>query len=580
MSTIQFENGTKVQFDGNPTEADVNEVAQRIGLNGGGQTTPAQSTANEPGDFLQTIFPNKNLGKVVGTALGVPLTLAQSGVSGLKHYDYNPHTTPGEVFGDLAGDAINAGSLLIAPETGGTSLLARMGVNAGIGGGLSLSHSLSSGQSLKDSNTWKDAGGSALLSSLLPVLAKPLEALSGATKAASGVTPQVETILKDTTPDELRSYIDTTLGHNKDLNKPTAIGLASSKVEKVGETIKKNLSSVGQQIGEALKIDGGKPIGLNPESGNNFIDEVLSNFNKKLEDTFGHEVTYSPADKTQIKIGGEVARFDNSEEPQLLPMKGRARTITPADQKRILDIHNQVSGLAESPTISKASDIVHNLDDLVDWTKRDQFGVSHDPLEGILASTRGQLNASIRQTSPSIAEANNRYANLKRLEEGLGTLAGKDLQRGSLLMQRVFSGDKSAETVKLMQDIKNETGIDLVKDAGLAKFATENFGDASSKTLLQQALNMEGSLAGGLKRALLSPIKATTKALVVPDTEKYAMKLAGGGKYANRLDELLNSPSGRGFLRTYLNNISADHPEIGKFVGRSFSNLVGNATGN
>lgn len=577
MSTIQFDNGTMVQFDGTPTEADVNEVAQKAGIDG---SQKSGNIGGKVGDFMQSVFPNKNIGSVLGTAVGIPYAFANSGIEGLKNYDYNPHVSAGGLVGDLGGDAINAASLLMAPETGGTSLLARGGVNAAIGGGLNLSNSFSQGKSLTDPGVIKDAATTALFSSLLPVLAKPFESLSVAVKGASGVTPQMENILKDTHPSELQNYIQTTLEHNKNLNTPTAIGFASSKLGEAGTAIQQKLKVAGQAVGDAIKQTGTLLIGDHPETQTPYTDEILSSFNKKLENTFGHEVSVASGDNTKLNIAGETMKFSPTDEPWLSPLAGRSRTITPADQKRILEIHNQITALANDPTVSRASDTIRNLDELIDYNQVDKFGINHDPLQGIIRSTRGEINGAIRATSPAVAVANDRFSQLKDIDKGLGLMAGKDLQRGELLLRRVFSGDKSGQSLQLLNDIKNETGVDLVKHAALAKFVTENFGDASSKTLLQQALNVEGSLAGGMKRALLSPLKGATKAILVPDTEKYATKITQGGKYSGMLDELLNSDKGRGLLRTYINNISAAHPEIGAGFGRGIENLIGHVAGN
>lgn len=556
----------------NPTDV----MAYMANLPNSGQSN--EGILGKTSDVIQSIFPDKNIGSILGTVAGGVGT-ALTDPKDLPYYDWNPHASITGVAGDVAGDAVNLGSLLMAPETGGTSLLARSAVNAGIGGALSLANSASTGQSFAAPSTWENAGGAATLSSIFPFLGKSVEALSEAARGASGVTPQIENVLKSTTPQELNDYIQTTLAHNKDLNTPTAIGLASSKLNDATDAITAKLKTAGAAVGSALKQTGSNIIGTNPVTNNAFTDDVLSSFNKKLEETFGHEVTYNPEDNTKLKINGETVTNGQNTEPNLEPLEGRGRTIAPADQKRILTIHSQLAQLADNPTVAKASDIVHNLDDLIDYSKVDQVGINHDPLQGIIYSTRGELNGAIRTSSPAMAAANDRFSQLKGIEEGIGQMAGKDMQRGDLLMRRVFSGDKSGQSLQLLNDIKNETGVDLIKHAGLAKFATENFGDASSKTLLQQHLSTEGSIAGGMKRALLSPIKNITKKLIVPDAAKFAQKITQGGQYANIMDELINSNKGRGVLRTYLNNVSAAHPQIGKGIDRTFANLLKNTTG-
>lgn len=542
-------------------------------------TTTNQDTLTDVSNGLQSIFPNKNIGKVVGTGLGGLLT-AVTQPQNLKYYDWNPHASAAGVASDIGGDALNAAALLAAPETGGTSLVARSGVNAAIGGGLSLANSLSNGQSVTDPGVLENAAGSASLSAILPSLGKLASSISDTVRGASGITPQIETALKDATPEEVQNYIKTTIAHNSDLNTPTATGVMAEKLNEATDAITAKIKTAGQAVGDAVKNNGALKIGTNPETNNSFTDEILSSFNKKLEDTFGHEVSYAPEDTTKLMIGGEkVTAEPQLTEPTLSPLEGRSRTITPADQKRMLEIHTQIMDLADHPTVAKASDVVHNLDGLIDYSKVDQVGVNHDPLQGIIRSTRGEINGAIRTTAPNVATANDRFSQLKNIENEIGERAGNDMQRSALVMRRVFSGDQSGKSLQLFNDIKNETGIDLIKHSALAKFATDNFGNESSKSLLQQELNQGGSMIGGMKRSLLAPIKKATSALVVPNTEKYAMKIAGGSQYSGMLDELLNSNAGRGLLRAYMNNVSAAHPQIGRGIDRSIQNLIGNATG-
>lgn len=572
----------------NATPEDIESYVKSATQEGGtsGITTNGQpvssniagNTLKSLGNFALKVFPNENLGKIIGTPLGAIYAGMTGGMDALKQYDFNPHASATGVAADLGGDAINAASLLAAPETGGASLAARSALSGAAGGGLNLLGSLSNGKSIGDKEVWKDAGGSALISALFPALAEGASGLIGNAKAASGITPQVEKVLKDATPEEVNQYIQAAKAHNVNLNSPTPTGMASDKVDEAAGLIKQNLKTAGQAIGDAIRTDGTKVIGNHPDIGTPHVDEILSAFNKNIEDTFGHEVSLRPADNTKLKIGGDTMSFDQNEQPSLLPLGGRARTIDAPDQKRILNIHDQISKLADDPTVRRAADVVHNLDDLIDYNKIDQFGVNRDPLEGIITKMRGQINAAIRDSSKAVADANDRYSFLKNIERNIGSLAGKDLQRGSLLLRRVFSGDKSGESLKLLNDLKNETGVDLIKHAGLAKFATDQFGNDSSKTLLQQMINPDTGAVQKVGRFLTSPVRAA-ESLLVPSAQKSAARLSGGAPFVNKLDEFINSPAGQNFLRTYFINSSAAHPEPGKSVGSMTRNLVNNTTG-
>lgn len=582
MATIQFDNGTRVQFDGTPSSADVDEVAKNLGIGGG----PASAPPGPPEDILtkssnvmNSIFPNKNIGELGGSLLAPAAAYLAGGAKAVKYADMTPHTTVGGVAGDVTGDALNLGSLLLAPETGGTSLLARSGVNAGIGGGISLANSASQGQSLTDPEVLKNAAGAATLSSVFPFIGSGARSFMNAAKEASGVTPQIQTALKTATEKELQDYIDTTVAHNKDLNTPTATGAVAEKLNQASDVITQRLKEAGGAVGEAVKKTGATPIGMNPVTKTPFTDEILSSFNRKLEDTFGHEIRYSPSGNTSLRIGGTTMHEFPAGDPELAALDGRSRTISSADKTRILTMHNQIMDLAQNPTVAKGSDVVHNLDDLIDYSKVDQVGINHDPLQGIIRSTRGEINGAIRSASPEIAAANDRFSQLKAIDNEIGEKAGHDLQRSALVMRRVFSGDQSGKSLQLLNDIKRETGIDLIKHSALAKFATDTFGNEASKSLLQQEINQGGSMVGGMRRAILAPLKDVAKRLVIPEPGTYAKKITQGKKYANTLDELLSSHAGHAILRTYFNNISAAHSEGGKTIDRSAANLLGNLTG-
>jgi len=185
---------------------------------------------------------------------------------------------------------------------------------------------------------------------------------------------------------------------------------------------------------------------------------------------------------------------------------------------------------------------VKNLDDLIDFDKVDQFGVNRDPLKGLIGETRGALNENIKLASPELAEALERFSKLKDLEAFLGSEAGKDLSRGELLLKRVFSADKGTDVVELLEQIKRETGIDLVNDAVLARFAMEQFAPDQISLLAQ---DLQSILAGGTfegpKGAALQTINRFIGKLSKGDPEKLLAKLLADKRTAGQfVQDLLN----------------------------------------
>lgn len=566
---------------GTPSPYTINNSSN---TNGSTPQTTNDNSLDDISNGIQNLFPNKNIGKVLGTPIGA-LETAVSDPKDLKNYDWNPHTTAGGVAGDVAGDAINLGSLLISPETGGSSLLARSGVNAAIGGGLSLANSASNGQDIFGKNALENAGGAATLSALLPILGKPFESLENAAKGASGVVEPYKDIIQNSDPSLVSEYINAAKAREAagGLKAVSPDGLANSYLQKATDGIQSQLKDAGAVLGEARKSLASTVIGTNPTTQNPFTEDILSDFNKMTEDTFQHEIT--PAEKgASIVIDGKTISDPDIKAPDLKPTTDIPLDISNADKNRILAVHQKLQQFAENPTIENGTVISKNLSNMIDWNQIDKLGVQHDPLQGILQKTRGIISNAIRETSPAIADALDNYSSLKDIEGGIGQYAGKELNQGTTFMRRLIAGDQSQKTLGLIDQIKQRTGIDLTQHAGLAEFAKNNFGGSESQTLLQKEMNQVGSIVSQTKKSLISPVMHAVSSTIIPDTEKYAMRLAGGtskidqfvnGNYAGKIDTLLNSPQGRGLLRTYLNNVSAAHPAPGKFMDRNIESLLG-----
>ena len=108
-------------------------------------------------------------------------------------------------------------------------------------------------------------------------------------------------------------------------------------------------------------------------------------------------------------------------------------------------------------------------------------------------------------------------------------MAGKDTQRGELLMRRVFTGDKGADVQDLFSKIKAATGIDLTKSALFAKYATDAFGNTDDKTLLEKMIaGGAGGVHGGITAGLIHGAQwAAQKTIANPS--RIGKKLIQGG---------------------------------------------------
>ena len=135
MATIQFDNGTKVKFDGNPAPQDVEEVATKLGINKPANSSLPEKPAGLGGfdKFLQTgskiadtIFGGGKVGEAIGTQA------AKLGLTGLSKEE-RQNVSKGPSIGEVAGSAAKS-ALLFAPVGRGASALggglAKLGVPA------------------------------------------------------------------------------------------------------------------------------------------------------------------------------------------------------------------------------------------------------------------------------------------------------------------------------------------------------------------------------------------------------------------------------------------------------------------
>jgi hypothetical protein len=233
------------------------------------------------------------------------------------------------------------------------------------------------------------------------------------------------------------------------------------------------------------------------------------------------------------------------------------RSIDKGDEKRILDIYDQLKQLNAAPTLHRASDVLRNVDEAVDWKKYDQaLRVNRDPLQGLLRMTGAGLNDAVRHTSPLLASANDEFSKLKGVERELSQGAGPTLSRASLLMRRVFSGDKSRQSMQILDNLQKITGRDYVKEAALAKFATDMFGDEHQQTLLRQQLGgaiREGRVLTGSTWPIIGPLVRGGARVLTPDTENYATALTKGHSYTlgplgEAYDNMLDSAHGKAII--------------------------------
>jgi len=277
----------------------------------------------------------------------------------------------------------------------------------------------------------------------------------------SDVDPQVETVLKRSNADEVNKYFQQAKNAKADPAKATPLELAGTKAEDAFNLINTARKDAVTAKKNMLKDKAGQTLLENPAG--NLIDKIKID----ASDRFGIKIN---PDGTLSTVSGRVSKLDKP------------------SQKLITDYVAKLRQLGINPTAQK-------VDDFVDWAQGQLYKQSKevstlksadDATVSYLKGITGELNDNLKsQVGGGYGEVNARISRLIELEDELGKALGADARKGGGLMKKLFS-PTGGDTRRIFEEIQKETGIDLFKEATLAKFAMESVGDVRQKSLLKQ----------------------------------------------------------------------------------------------
>lgn len=484
----------------------------------------SQSTTGSTGvdiakGIVNFLFPAVKDVKDIVTGQNTKTPLQIAGDVGLSALPF----IPGLGEAGLAAKGVEAG-VEGARVAEGAGLLSKVAANpivrnATIGYGAGVASNLSQGQDIGQAvspNLNTVTGG--LLGGAAPAI---LKGLGGLTEKLSGLAPELKSALQQEGEGDVnlaQKYIDITKKRASNITAPSAQNAVVDQLEKDATTLQSKADQAGAEVGAAKKAGASVPLGD--------ITPVIEDFQKQVADQYG----------LQLSVGkdGQIAA-------EMVP--GRVSKITSADQNRIVDAFRQLNSLA-GEGVQKATDVIGALRNSVNYNQAGQtLGKKFDPIEGLLSHTASGIDSLLRKASPTLAAANDRFSHLTGLVNEVRSMAGGDLQRGELLMRRIFSGDKGKDVVSLFKDIQNETGTNLVKHAVLAKAATDLLGSANDKTLFEKAIETGAQLHGG---NFLTPLINVGRGLLnrtITNPEnviKGAVKGKSAGLIPSKAQDLIN----------------------------------------
>lgn len=630
MPTVTFQNGKSATFESTPTPADIDEVAQRMGI---GSDTPSDASSLAP---LVSAQPDPG-------ALGKTLTAVSSGLSTLE----TPILSPVAAIPQLALKAYNAltGSKIPDPFAGGvpsglpstldgstptenTSPIAPA-TPAGFlqKGGQALQVASTAYMPEKGIGKWALTGGANALGQSLANQQDPSSTLNNtifgtltgvgmgmlgdfgkfigtSEKAKIGIegtvqkteTP-VEKVTSDlgdtadktpggqapgdpvspenapqiasnianeiahTSPELLNHYVQTTLDHAENMRVPTPVQVAeNAMVKRAHIFMTQVLPKAGEAVGAAKDAARDLPISLGTGPGaivghdaaQSIFSDVIQKVEQMTKHTFG-----------SIENSG----FEGGRTPVLAQMHGSAIELNETEQKQLQSVYKALDGLANyKPTVGQALDQVVNLRKSLRGAIKKGDLVTDSPVVGAVKYAIGAINDSVRNASPELASVLTNFSDLKNLQKSLAKNAGDDLQSANLMMRRVVAGDKSGHVIPILDQLTQVTDPfikpsmalkdpelqgNLVQHAILGKWATDQFGDESTKTLLQGYTSKEKEAGGFLTypRRFAAGVMNHALGAISPKPLEYAQSLGKGEAQsmepiARTVDKIMASAEG------------------------------------
>jgi len=513
MATVTFENGKSVVFQGTPTPADINEVAAKMNIQPASSGFPSLS---DIGTGLGKIA--NNIEQPFISVAAAPVQLLAKAMGQKDPYANNAFpgpngqgvpVAPATPAGFLQ-KAGQAGQIATLVASGGASTVPQMAL---LGGASGLSQSVANGNT-DPGQLAKDTIYGTIFGTALGFGGKFLSYMGKTEAARTGVEGAVADAIDHTDPELLSQYIDASANHGDtmaSLGQPNAVGLAEDEFDKRAALLTdKVIPAAGKALGAARDAAGDAPIVLNvegsPVTGSDAVHTMTDNINEVMQNLTRHQFSaYATGENSALSISNYAegaSTAGTGVEGDIVPLPGRNVDLSSTEQKQLQYLSDQLAKLKDTPTLQTAMDVKTNLSTEVGKWSDPQFGSANSPVQGVMKYAYGQVAQSISDVSPEIAKVTDDYSALMNLRDQLSAQAGKDGQNSALMMRRVLSGDKSNSVVPILNQLDAATApfregdaTSLVQHSILSSWATNLFGDESTKGLLSQAISQGNKLS-------------------------------------------------------------------------------------
>lgn len=275
-------------------------------------------------------------------------------------------------------------------------------------------------------------------------------------------------------------YINQAEKAKVDNSQATPLELAGNRGEEALKKLKDQLTTAGKAKEAALQEHGTKTVSTK---------DTKKLFESLLEKRLGTKINaeYDPLlALAEKQIDGEVStkgRFFNN-------AKGRKSIIenSPSDTKLVKIVNKTINELGENPTLQEVNDAIDGIQGELYKGKT----VGAEPINGRTEAVVKEVIKNLNDKAKDVGgdaykQANAEYSTKREIYDTLNKALGIEGNRGAALMKQLFSPSGTMPR-KLFTAIKEATGIDLVNEATLAKFAMESVGDARQASLLNEVL--------------------------------------------------------------------------------------------
>lgn len=276
---------------------------------------------------------------------------------------------------------------------------------------------------------------------------------------AIGLTPDIKRRITGKNA-KMQEYINVSKARNVDDTLPTAYEFGSGQANKAVTEMENLLSQTGGQIGKTR--------------------EKLGTYRATIDDMTSVENTI---DNQLAKLNLEI------KDGSVVQKAGTVKMSGDGDIRALQEIYNNFRTVKQSPTLTNLIDFRTSVDSLINFGKTArEVSNNIDPLARQIRKDIADTSAKLvgKQEAGELAKYSDFMDAYKDLKSFTDRKAG-----GEYLLRLVLSG-RGGEARKLIQTIKEYTGMDLMDDATMMTLVTDLLGNQSQKNLFRQEITKAG----------------------------------------------------------------------------------------